>query len=255
MSEPRGTTPETMAADWGIAPVALAWPGRTAGLAAVVFAGRGADRLELSSPADPATHILAVATLGHHATYLVDGREAHQGRFEAGAVQLVQAGEAPGAILSGDWRAIQFYLPAKDLRQLAEDLGLSTADARALGFAMPYFARETVLGRMGRQLDRRLGRGDTPSRLELDDLLLTIGCRLIRAHATVKPPRRPRPPALSTAERQRLSALLGDAYDPDLAELAQTLDRTPAEAERAFIEAFRAAPHQVRESLRRNRPS
>jgi hypothetical protein len=228
---------------------------RESGHAPRLTTGRGADRLELSSPADPTTHLLAVATLGHHATYLVGGREVHEGRFEAGAVQLVQAGEAAAAVLTGDWRAIQFYLPVKDLRQLAEDLGLATVDAQALAFAMPCFAREPVLGRIGQRLDRRLGRGDAPSRLELDELVLTIGCRLIRAHATVKPLRRTPPPALSAAERRRLSALLGDADDPGLAELAQALDRSPAEAERAFIEAFRAAPHQIRASLMKRRLS
>jgi hypothetical protein len=253
MSERRWTTPESMSADWGITPAAIAWPGRTDGLSAVVFAGHAARRVEVSSPSDPATHILAISTLGHHATFAVDGREVHEGRFEVGAIQLVQAGETPAAMLTGDWRVIHIYLPAGDLRQLAEDLGLSTADARALAFIIPYFAREPVLGRIGRRLDQRLSRGDAPSRLELDDLFLTIGCRLIRSHASKKPPRRPRPPALSGPECRRLLTLLGDAQDPGLDDLARQLDRSGTEVERAFRETFHAAPHEIRGSLRRGR--
>jgi hypothetical protein len=218
-----------------------------------VFAGQAARRLEVSSSSDPTTIILAVSTLGHHATFAVDGRKVHEGRFEVGAIQLVQAGEAPAAMLTGDWRVIHIYLPAGDLRQLAEDLGLSAVDARALAFNIPYFAREPVLGRIGRRLDQRLSRGDVPSRLELDDLSLTIGCRLIRTHATIKPPRRPRPPSLSGQECRRLLALLGDAQDPGLDDLARELDRCGAEAKRAFWETFHATPHEIRGSLRRGR--
>jgi hypothetical protein len=242
-----------MAAHWGIEPIAIAWPGRTAGLSAVVFAGRAARRLEISSPPDPTTNILAISTLCHHATFAINGHEVHEGRFEVGGVQLVQAGEGPAALLTGDWQVIHLYLPVGELRQLAEDLGLSVVDAQALSFVMPYFAREPVLGRIGRRLTRRLSRGDRPSRLELDDIFLTIGCHLIRTHATIKPPRRPRPLSLSEQECRRLLELLGDAQDPGLDDLARELDRCCVEAERAFWKAFRATPHEIKGVLRRGR--
>jgi hypothetical protein len=253
MTERGWTTPDSMSADWGIEPAAVAWPGRTAGLSAVVFGGQSARRLEVSSPSDPTTNILAISTLGHQAIFAVDGREVHKGRFEPGAIQFVQAGEAPAAMLTGDWRVIHIYFPVRDLRQLAEDLGLSAEDARALTFAIPYFDREPVLGRIGRRLDQRLSRGDVPSRLELDDLSLTIGCRLIRTHATIKPPRRPRPTSLSGQECRRLLALLGDAQDPSLDELARELDRCGAEAKEAFWKTFHATPDEIRGLLRRSR--
>jgi hypothetical protein len=253
MGERGSTTPESVSADWGIAPIAIAWPGRTAGLSAGVFAGQNARRLEVTSPSDPTTHILAVSTCGHHATYLVDGRRVHEGMFEAGAVQLVQAGQAPAAMLTGDWRVIHIYFPAADLSQLGEDLGLSAVDARALTFTLPHFARETVLGRVGRRLEQRLRRGDVPTRLELDDLSLSIGCHLIRAHATMKPPRRPRSRSLSRQEARRLLSLLGDAQDPGLDQLSRELDRSGTETKSALRKTFRATPHEIRGIVRRGR--
>jgi hypothetical protein len=173
--------------------------------------------------------------------------------FEAGAIQLVQAGQAPAAALTGDWRVIHIYIPAADLRQLGEDLGLSAVDARSLHFAIPHFFREPVLGRIGRRLEQRLRRGDLPSRLELDDLSLNIGCHLIRTHATRKPPRRQRSQSLSGRERQRLLSVLGDTRDPGLHELAKELDRSETEAMWAFHESFRAGPHAIRRILRGGR--
>jgi hypothetical protein len=253
VSERGSTTPESVSADWGIDPIAIAWPGRTAGLSAGVFAGQNAQRLEVASPSDPTTHVLAVSTCGHHATYAVDGREVHEGMFEAGAVQLVQAGQAPAAMLTGDWRVIHIYFPSTDLWQLGEDLGLSAIDALGLTFTLPHFAREPVLGRIGRRLEQRLRRGDVPSRLELDDLSLSVGCHLIRTHATTKPPRRPRPRSLSGQECQRLLSLVGDAQDPSLDQLARELDRSGTEARLAFHKTFYATPHEIRGILRRGR--
>jgi hypothetical protein len=253
MMELGGTNPETMSVAWGVAPVALAWPGRTAGLSAVVFSGRAASELELSSPSDPTTHVLAVATRGHRASLAIDGREVHRGFFEAGAVQLIQAGEKPAAVLTGDWRVIHIYLPAGDLADLAEDIGLSAVDARGLAFFMPCFAQEPMLGRIGRRLDQRLARGDAPSRLELDELFLAIGCRLIRMHATAKAPRRWRPSSLSAQERRRLTEVLSEADDPGFDDLSRELDRCGAEAERAFRQTFRVSPHHMRSWLKRSR--
>jgi hypothetical protein len=156
-------------------------------------------------------------------------------------------------MLTGDWRVIHIYLPAAELWRLGEDLGLSAVDARALNFTMPYFYKEPVLGRIGRRLEQRLRRGDAPSRLELDDLSLKIGCHLIRTHATMKPRPRPRSRSLSGRERQRILALLADSRDPSLDELARELDRSGTEAMWAFDQAFRATPHEIRGLLKRCR--
>lgn len=255
MTGPALITPDTMAALWGMEPVAVAWPGRTAGLSAVVFAGCRARDLRISAPADPATHLLAVSLRPHHAALALDGRPVHAGAFSRGLVQVVPAGHSAEAALTGTWRVLHLYLPAADLSALAEELGASSCAARGLELRVPPFAADRVLGRMGLSLARRLVRGEPPGRLELDELALTIGKRLLRAHSGLHLPARQRTMPLSAQEESLLQALLIEAGGAGLAAVAYELDRSQPEAALALRQALLTAPPDIRASFVRRRPS
>lgn len=101
-------TPGAVARDWGIAPGAIARPGRTAGSSAAVFNGVGRDRLQLPSPRNAATHVLTIELRSCCLGFEVDGRPQHDGPVPQGAVQVVRAGEHPLARVLGTWRLVQF---------------------------------------------------------------------------------------------------------------------------------------------------
>ncbi len=247
-------TPDVIASDWQLRPSACAWPGRTAGLTAAVFTRPGSCGLELPSPRDEATHVLTVELAPCLLEFQVDGRVVQDGPVAAGTVQVVRGGEKPLARVSGDWRILQFYIPVAELPQLAADMGVPAQAARSIEIIDPRFTPDAVLAGIARRLDRRLARGECPERLELDELALTIGMRLIRRHASVRPPRRAPRPRLSCGECRTVMELLADSHEPGLADLCLMLGRSPAEVERAFEEAFRALPHQLRRGLRRRKP-
>jgi hypothetical protein len=248
-------TPDVIACGWQLRPSACAWPGRTAGLSAAVFTRPGSCGLELPSPRDERTHVLTVELAPCMLEFQVDGRVVQDGPVAAGTAQVVRGGETPLARVSGDWRILQFYVPVAELPQLAADLGVPAPAARCIEIIDPGFTPDAVLAGIARRLDRRLARGECPERLELDEIALAIGTRLIRRHASVRPPRRPPGLRLSRGECRTMVELLADSHEPALADLCLLLGRPAAEVERAFGQAFRALPHQVRRSLRRRKPS
>lgn len=255
MVETPSITPSATAQDWGQVPMSIAWPGRLPGLSAAMFGGRRARDLELASRVDAATHVISVGLLPCRLAFELDGRALWAGQVAPGDVTIVQAGRAPAGVVNGDWRVIQLYLPAAEVRQVAEDLGVAVCDARGLEVDFPFFRSDRVISRIGRGLARRLARGDAPSRLELDELALALAERIVRHFSSVRPPRRRPAPALSRNEISLVLDLLHGSEEPGLADLACLLGRTPCEVEAAFARALRAAPLQVREALRRRRRS
>jgi hypothetical protein len=234
--------------------LSVAWPGNLPGLSAALFGGADARDLELVSRMDPRTHVVSVALSPCHLSRELDGRAVWSGDVSVGDVTIVRAGSAPASLINGTWQVIQLYLSTDDVRQVAEDLGVAASEARNLEVTYPHFRPDRVLTRIGRSLRRRLPRGDLPSRLELDELALVMAERIVRRFSNVRPPR-PRVQTLSRAELSLALDLLQGAEEPELADLAGLLGRTPHEVEVAFARALRAAPWQVREALRRGRRS
>jgi hypothetical protein len=255
MNEPSSTTPATIAHDWKQAPLSVAWPGSLPGLSAALFGGEDARNLELVSRMDPSTHVVSVALSPCRLARELDGRTVWSGDVAVGDVTIVQAGRAPASLINGTWQVIQLYLPANDVRQVAEDLGVAASDARNLEVTCPRFRPDRVLTRIGRSLRRRLLRDNPPSRLELDELALVMAERIVQRFSDVRLPPRPRVPTLSRAELSLALDLLQGAEEPELADLACLLGRTPHDVEAAFARALRTAPWQVREALRRGRRS
>lgn len=252
---PASINPDSIAEQWQLPPVALAWPCRHEGPSAAAYAGHARRALDLGVAPDASTHVLTVISRCFDVEVAIDDRNVFAGTLSRGAVQFLQGGRRPHARLAGRWSFVHLYLPARDLCLLAEDMGHASTTAGTLEIADPLFRQDALLTRIGLELERRMRGGERPSRLELDELVLRVGERLLRRFASTPPPRRRKQPALSCRERMRVTELLGDAHQPGMAELSAELGRSELDTLAAFERAFRAAPLDVQAALLSGRGS
>lgn len=229
-------TPDAVADCWKLAPAALAWPNRTPGLIAAVFAASDTDRLVLPSPRDEQTHVISIELAPCDIAFELDGKLKHVGVAAPGTVNIAPAGTVPLACVSGSWRVLQIYMPDRDLRSLAEELGATRDDACALAVRDPNFAPDPALAALAVSLDRRLSRGEPVSRLELDEIALAVGEHLLLNHSSCKTLRRGETP-LTCREIAAVTQYLLEADDVDLDGLARLIGRPAAEAHHAIRRA------------------
>lgn len=245
MSARAHVTPATVASSWNLDPVGLAWPGNAPGMSAAVFAARDSYALELSSPVGHETHVVSVGLARFDLEVEMDGQLVYSGPVERGQCEITRAGERLSARFTGDWRVLQFYLPATSVMQAAADLGLPLDQVDGVELMRMRFARDPLIARLAGAVDARLRRGGEFLRLELDDIAITLAERLVRRHSTAKLPQRRPPIAPIIIE---LSAILDEWRshpNAHLDELAALLAGSSDEAQRALQDMIRRVPRGV----------
>lgn len=215
--------PDTTAAAWKLAPLAVAWPGHGPGLAVAVFGELEGFRRKLPFVCDPTTHVLTVALTRCQLEFSCNGRPVHLGPVEPGAVEIMRAGHQGEATISGDWRFLQIYLPAALVPAAATEVGVSFEQAAALELIGMGFAGDPVLATIGFALARRLERGETPQRLELDELGVSLAEYLVLRHSNAAPPRKPQL-LLKNEQLEALAAMM-NGLELDLLNLAELFDQ------------------------------
>lgn len=233
-----------MSRGWNQPPAGVVMAPDNAVARAALWTVRGGSRgIEVHAEPMEEHHLVGVPLKPSAAEIFLDGRKAFGPLLPAKAVQMVQAGQRPGAVLRGDSAFLHIYLPVHSVRRVVEDL-----EAPALGFELrdPAFAKDPVLTRLADEVLAEMRSGERTSRLRVDLLTQDIAIQLVRRWSNVETRRPSERGGLAPWQVRRVTDYLEAdlARNVTLAELSAIAELSSCHFCRAFKQSLGLAPHQ-----------